>query len=194
MDNALTQRLQDWLNTEADRRDTEQGRLLILQLTRNPYLAANFARDPKRFMPHAGYQLGKFLKLRLAGAEHAEVERMTRQVAAINKADGLDRPLPGKTKGKAAERRQIAKTGKFVKGRRADHDRLPEEIQALWTENLSLVQQKRALHAQLVVITRQAEGNSDYCPDGDRYPLVKEIIELDKREKANWEKYDGFMG
>ena len=189
MDNALTQRLKTWLETPADRRDIEQGRTLILQLMRNPFFANGFAARPKAFMKQAEYELGKFLRERTAGAEHTEVERMAVQVAAINKADGLDQPLPGSDKAKKSTASRIARTEKFVKGRRADHDQLPEEIQALYTENLSIVQQKRALHAQLLVITRNAESK-DYCPDGDRYPLVKEIIALDEKEKANWEKYD----
>ena len=36
---------------------------------------------------------------------------------------------------------------------------------------------------------------SSYCspfPDGDRYPFVKELIELDAKYHANWEKYDTY--
>lgn len=190
MDKTLTTTLKNWLAASADKRDTETGRLLILKLMRNRFFANSFARNPKAFMKQAEYELGKFLKMRIAGAEHEDVERMTKQVAAINAADGLDQPLPGSDKSKKSVVSRIAKTEKFVKGRRADHDQLPEDIQALYTENLSIVQQKRALHAQLLVITRQAEKNKDYCPDGDRYPFVKEIIDLDKREKENWQKYD----
>ena len=114
---------------------------------------------------------------------------MTKQADAIVEKDGLNEPLATKSNNKKAVIKALEKTDKFVKGRRADHDQLPEEIQALYKENLNIVQQKRAIHAQLIVITREAD-KKDYCPDGDRYPLVKELIELDKRERQNWEKYD----
>lgn len=191
MDNTLTERLRKWLGTPAAERNTEEGETLILMLMRNKYFAANFVRNPQRFMAHAEYQLGKFLTLRTAQKTHEEVARMTKQADAIVKKDGLDQPIGTKSGSKKAVLKALEKTDKFVKGRRPDHDQLPEEIQALYKENLNIVQQKRAIHAQLIVITKNAESK-DYCPDGDRYPLVKELIELDKRERQNWEKYDGF--
>ena len=191
MDTLLTQRLQEWLAAPVAERDVEQGRLLVLQLVRNRALANSFARAPKHFMPHVEYHLQKFLALRLAQQTHEDVEKMAAQVETIVKEDGLDQPIDTKSESKKAVIKALEKTDKFVNGRRPDHDQLPEEIQALYKENLNIVQQKRAIHAQLIVITREAD-KKDYCPDGDRYPLVKEIIELDKRERQNWEMYDGF--
>ncbi len=189
MDTQLTGVLQEWLNLPAERRNIETGRWLILKLTRNRILADNFTRFPSRYMSHAEYQLQKFLNVRLAEQDHKDVERMSLEVAQICERDGLDRPLPGNEK-KAVQKR-IARTEKFVKGRRADHDRLPEDIQALYKENLHIMQQKRAIHAQLMVIT--AKASKDYCPDGDRYPLVQEIIRLDKQERENWKRYDEYQ-
>ena len=46
----------------------------------------------------------------------------------------------------------------------------------------------RALHAELRVLTNRPGT----CPDSDRYPFLKELIELDNRLHENWAKYDGF--
>ena len=123
------------------------------------------------------------------GVEFAALyEALGTKVTVITAERGLNAPLPGKDKTPVLKR--IEKTEDFKLGKRPDHDRLPEEIQALYAENLSLMQNMRACHAQLVLLT--LPENQSNCPDGDRYPFVKEIIELDARYHANWEKYDTY--
>ena len=188
MDEKLTQDLQQWLNTPAEERDIETGARLVRVIVRNQILAGNFQRLPKKYMKMVEYQLNKRLPMRLAGVTHEDMVRMTRKVTVITAERGLNAPLPGKDKAPVLKR--IEKTEDFKRGKRPDHDRLPEEIQALYAENLSLMQNMRACHAQLVLLT--LPENQSNCPDGDRYPFVKEIIELDARYHANWEKYDTY--
>lgn len=188
MDTKLTEQLQTWLEMPADRRDLKTGATLVRRIVHNNILADNLLRMPQRFMPMVEYQLKKFLPLRLEEATHAVVEQMTLQVGRINSTLRLDEPLPGSRKAKPENR--IAKTEPFVKGKRADHDTLPEEIQALYAENLHIMQQMRACHAQLLILSRDNQRTA--CPDGDRYPFVKEIIQLDKRYHRNWELYDNY--
>jgi hypothetical protein len=77
----------------------------------------------------------------------------------------------------------------FKQGKRADHDILPEEIQALYVENLSLLQRMREVHLRL----RTLSTADAPCPDSERYPFLKELIELDKKMHANWEQYDHYV-
>ena len=192
MDQKLTNRLQAWLDTPAAKRSIEEGRLLVLQLIGNRILANNFQRLPGRYMSHVEYQLRKFLTVRIAKATHEDVEAMTKQVNRIAVARHLQRPLPGKRT--EPEEKRIAKTEPFRKGKRPDHDQLPEEIRACYAENLSIMQQMRSLHERLLILTEQIdEGSPNYCPDGDRYPFVKEIIDLDDRYMKNWQKYDAYV-
>ena len=76
----------------------------------------------------------------------------------------------------------------FKKGKRADHDALPVEIQALYAQNLSIMQQMRRCHTQLQLLSVEHST----CPDSERYPFLKELIDLDKQYHANWEQYDHF--
>ena len=76
----------------------------------------------------------------------------------------------------------------FKKGKRADHDALPVEIQALYAQNLSIMQQMRRLHMQLQLLSVE----NSTCPDSERYPFLKELIDLDKQYHANWQQYDHF--
>ena len=188
MDEKLTQELQQWLNTDAEKRDIETGARLVRVLVRNQVLAAGFQRLPKKYMKMVEYQLSKFLPMRLAKVTHQDVVRMSGQATLIASRNQLNAPLPGKDKMPVLKR--IEKTEDFKLGKRPDHDRLPEEIQALYSENLSLMQNMRACHAQLVLLS--LPENQSSCPDGDRYPFVKELIELDAKYHANWEKYDTY--
>ena len=74
-------------------------------------------------------------------------------------------------------------------GKRDDHDSLPDEIKAKYVENLSILQRMRELHLKL----RSLSLDTAPCPDSERYPFLKELIELDKKMHANWEEYDHFV-
>jgi hypothetical protein len=50
------------------------------------------------------------------------------------------------------------------------------------------MQQMRRLHTQLQLLSVE----NSTCPDSERYPFLKELIALDKRYHANWERYDHF--
>ena len=76
-----------------------------------------------------------------------------------------------------------------AKGKRADHDSLPDEIKAKYVENLSLLQRMRELHLRL----RSLSLENSTCPDSERYPFLKELIALDKKLHANWEAYDHYV-
>jgi hypothetical protein len=77
---------------------------------------------------------------------------------------------------------------KFKAGIRADHELLPAEIQALYVENASILQKMRELHLTL----RNLSLDNVSCPDSERYPFLKELIELDKRYRNNWKVYDSY--
>ena len=74
-------------------------------------------------------------------------------------------------------------------GKRIDHDSLPDEIKAKYVENLSILQRMRELHLKL----RSLSLDTAPCPDSERYPFLKELIDLDKKMHANWEEYDHFV-
>lgn len=189
MDHKLTQQLQNWLSLPAAERPTEEGRILILRLIGNTILADNFQRNPQKYMPHAEYHLGKILPMRIADVQHQDVQRMMAEEKTIAQNLRLGEKISKAAK--PTQKQQEAAIEKTPLGKRPDHDQLPEEIQALWAENLPILQEMRALHERLVILS-EVKDNS-VCPDGDRYPFVKRLIELDKRSKANYKKYDEYQ-
>ena len=176
MDAKFTQQIQDWLNTPAEQRDNAQGALLLLRLTGNQIMYRNLMANPKRNAQFIEYQLQKRLNFRLQKLTHEQVEEMQQQVNVI-----VQKRLSLKDDNPASD---------FRKGKRGDHDQLPDEIQALYVENLGIVQKMRELHLKL----RSLSLENAPCPDSERYPFLKELIALDKRLHSNWETYDHYTG
>lgn len=174
LDEKFTKRIQDWLESPAESRNLEEGAMLLLQLTGNKIQYRNIMSSPARWARHIEYELQKRLNVRLQQVTHEQVEAMAVKVEKIaNDHLSLQDTNPA---------------SEFKAGKRGDHDRLPDEIQALYVENLGIVQRMRALHAELRVLTNRPGT----CPDSDRYPFLKELIELDTRLHENWAKYDGY--
>ena len=184
MDKQFTLKLQEWLNTPAEERDLEVGATLLLQLTNNKILYRNIKSNLKGHADFIEFKLKRYLQYRLQELTHEEVEAMQKQVDGIVGKFALDKAKAPSKKGKAPK----SEAQEWKGGKRADHDTLPDEIQALYVENASIMQKMRELHLQLRNLSTQAST----CPDSDRYPFLKEIIELDKRYHKNWQDYDSF--
>lgn len=172
MDDKFTDKLQRWLLTPDAEKDWAQGALLLLQLTNNPIMYRNISVNPKGKAEFIKGKLENHLKFRLAKITHDQVEQMQAKVDVIVK--------------KTIKPEQDFKD--FKAGKRSDHDQLPEEIQALYRENLDLVHRMRELHLQL----RQLSTANTTCPDSDRYPFLKELISCDKKLHDNWDQYDHY--
>ena len=176
MKNEFTEKVQKWLNTPEEERDYNEGAMLLLKLTGNQIMYRNLTmRRTRKSEEFIVYQLKRRLKFRLAQVTHEQVEQMQKQVDGIVAKRNL-------------EKKQTTPTSEFKTGKRADHDDLPDEVQALYVENLSIVQKMRELHLKL----RSLSLENATCPDSERYPFLKELIALDKKLHSNWEAYDHY--
>ncbi|MBR1882707.1 MAG: hypothetical protein IJ808_06800 [Muribaculaceae bacterium] len=169
----FTKAIQDWLNLPDEQRDYSKGAMYLLKLSGNQIMYRNLMANPRRNADFIVRQLQKRLSFRLQQLTHAQVEEMQSQVNQI--AVKVLTPNSGE---------------KFKQGKRDDHDQLPDEIQALYVENLSIVQRMRELHLRL----RTLSLDTAPCPDSDRYPFLKELIALDKKLHSNWGTYDRYTG
>lgn len=175
MNNKLTERLQDFLDTPREDRDWNEGAILLLQLTNNTIMYRNLSINPKGKAEFIEGKLRAFLKARREVEAHDEVIILQEQVNAI-----IENCTEFKEDNEAKE---------FKAGKRADHDRLPEDIQALYVENLDLVHRMRELHLRL----RLLSDSTKQVPAAERKPLLDEFINLDKKLHANWDAYDHFV-
>ena len=174
MDHKFTEQIKLWLETPEAERDYTVGALYLLKLSGNQILYKNIVAALDKRHDVIEYQLQKYYNFRVKALTHAQVEEMSAQVEAIV-AEHI--PL-------AAEADKQPQ-----KGKREDHDLLPDEIKAKYVENLSLLQRMRELHLRL----RSLSLENATCPDSERYPFLKELISLDKKLHANWEAYDHYV-
>ena len=174
MDHKFTEQIKQWLETPEAERDYTVGALYLLKLSGNKIMYMNLVANLDRRHDFVEYQLQKYYNFRVQALTHAQVEEMAVQVEKIV-AEHI--PLAAE-----ADKQQ-------QKGKRADHDSLPDEIKAKYVENLSLLQRMRELHLRL----RSLSLENVTCPDSERYPFLKELISLDKKLHKNWEEYDHYI-
>lgn len=173
MDNKFTELIKQWLETPSDQRDYSVGALYLLKLSGNQIMYRNVVAQLNRRHDFVDYQIQKYYNFRVQALTHAQVEEMQQKVDVI-----------------VAEHISLAANADEHKtGKRIDHDSLPDEIKAKYVENLSILQRMRELHLKL----RSLSLDTAPCPDSERYPFLKELIELDKKMHANWEEYDHYV-
>ena len=173
MDNKFTELIKQWLETPSDQRDYSVGALYLLKLSGNQIMYRNIVAQLDRRHEFVDYQIQKYYNFRVQALTHAQVEEMQQQVDVI-----------------VSEHISLAANADEHKtGKRDDHDSLPDEIKAKYVENLSILQRMRELHLKL----RSLSLENAPCPDSERYPFLKELIELDKKMHANWEEYDHYV-
>ena len=174
MDHKFTELIKKWLETPEAERDYTVGALYLLKLSGNQIMYRNIVAQLDRRHDVVEYQLQKYYNFRVQALTHSEVEEMQKEVDVIV-ADHI--PL-------AAQADETPQ-----KGKRSDHDSLPDDIKAKYVENLSLLQRMREVHLRL----RSLSLDNAPCPDSERYPFLKELIALDKKLHANWEAYDRYV-
>lgn len=178
MNHQFTERLGAWLREKPDSRDYAAGCKMFLQLTARVNMYKNLLAAPD--MPRLETELQKHYNFRVAELTHAQVEAMDEKVESIMsrvERETADDSLNSRPS-----------TLDFKRGKRADHDTLPPEIQALYVENLSVLRRMREVHLRL----RNLSLETATCPDSERYPFLKELIDLDKKYRSNWQGYDQY--
>lgn len=173
----LTPKIKEWLDTEPEKRDLEAGAELLLRVSRNRILYANVRRNIKAKASTIEYHLNKIYLRRLQETTHSQVQEMMVKVDAIDRSRGLSKPD------------STARRSEMQRGKRADHDELPAEIQQLYVENADIMRRMRDTHTKLRLIS----PDNSTCPDSDRYPLAKHLIALDATYRDNWNKYDHYI-
>ena len=182
LDNAFTQELQQWVNTPDTERDLAQGALLLYRLTGNAYAYQQALVRPAAYAATLDHELKKHLAIRLDGLMRQEVAQIERE-ALPRIAKTLKEPSPLETTAPVVST-DTEKPEAQHAGRRKDHDKLPQEIQDLYTQNGELYHKMKLLFNQL-----KAMKEAQPC---DRYELLKQLRAADDKYRANWAKYDEY--
>lgn len=169
IDNKLTEKIQAWLTSPHDSADEiREGALLLLKLNRNRCLYDTICRRPERYVKKVEYELKKFMPMRLAQMTMQQTlameEELMPEVNAAIEADN-DETAPGH------------------KGKRSDHDSLPEDIQAIWQRNADRWKKIKELQAKCLLI-------EDPC---DRFESVKQLKDIWYAYKSDFAVYDDYV-
>lgn len=194
MDTKFTEKIQKWLDTPADERDIVAGATMLLQLNRNQFFFHNVCANPKKLAPTLEYELKKHLRIRLDGQTIQDVVRMEKtvlpavektireEVAVVNNHQEMVDNNHDVVIDSDDDKQQEAVV---AKGRREDHDSLPDEIKALFDGAGQLYFSIKQLYETLKTME-----NAQPC---DRYEYLKQLKEADTKYHANLQKYDVYQ-
>ena len=140
-DPKLTDAMVKWLNTEHDTPENViHGAEMLLSANRNKGLFLRISRNPMRNIDKVVYELKKQVNVRLSGMTVDDINALDNEITPVIKsavmgaeqfekegnAEGMPVENPERTEGADVI---------IIKGKRPDHDKLPEEIQLLWQKN-----------------------------------------------------------
>lgn len=178
IDNKLTQQIGQWLNLPEKKTDEQifEGALLLLRLNRNRILYNNILARPQRHLSKLVYELKKFYKIRLDGLTMEEVKELDSTITPATKA--AIEVEPKDDNGEIVNVEDLPAHG----GKRKDHDLLPVEIQAIWTNNAERWKKIKQLYNTLLNIEKPC----------DRYEYLKQEKDLWYAYKEDFAKYDSY--
>jgi hypothetical protein len=188
IDKNFTEKIARWLNSEHDDIETiEAGAQLLLSLNRDTSMYQRIMRRPQRELKFIEYKLRRFLQLRQDGQTIRDVVRLDNEItpqihAAVEaeRASGgeQEQMLPDSQPAQADD----AADHYFRKGIRPDHDKLPAEIQAIWSANAERWKKIKEAYETCKQLTEPC----------DRYEYLKVLKETWYKYKQEMARYDDY--
>ncbi|MDE5774004.1 MAG: hypothetical protein K2H86_06070 [Muribaculaceae bacterium] len=180
-DNRITKAIGEWLQTNADKRDLEAGALLLLKITSNQLQYANICR--RRDMATLEYQLQKHYNFRVADLTEEQLVGMVAESDRVMSKVGItENP-------ESAEKPSESASDSIRRGRRPDHKSLPADIQHLYKDTLEYRHQMQQLHLEIRTLLKKKTP----CTASDVYAFVTELLKVEKKYNAAWQKYDEYQ-
>lgn len=186
IDQKFTEKIGRWLDSEhSTREQIEAGAQLLLSLNRDHAMFQRIMRRPEREVKFLEYKLRRFLSLRQDGQTIRDVIKLDREItpniAAAVMSDTLSSDV-GKLPVVYAAKHDND-TGCVVrKGIRPDHDKLPDDIKAIWAKNAERWKKIKEAFETCKSLTEPC----------DRYEYLKVLKETWYKYKEEMARYDDF--
>lgn len=177
VDEKFTKQIQEWLSTPDSDKDIPLGASLLYRMNRNRILYTNILARPQKLLSKLKYELNKHLKYRLDKKTVDDVVKMNRTV--ISEAEDIIKNTPV-----IDAEKEAPQDASVAKGKREDHDSLPNGIKQLWDDNIEIFYKIKQLFETLKTMESKQP-----C---DRYEYLKQLDELDKKYRANMYAYDSY--
>lgn len=179
MDKAFTQDIADWLETPREERDVRKGAELLLRINGNRHIYQLAMIRPETAHNHVEADLKKFLQIRLDGHTMESVRQMDSEL--IPKVQNIITTRQDESEDAPEE---TDDTASAHRGKRSDHNELPEEIRAIYERGGELFEKIKQIFTEL-----QQMENAPAC---DRYEKLKVLKPLVKEYTDGWERYDNY--
>lgn len=179
MDKAFTQDIADWLETPREERDVRKGAELLLRINGNQHIYHLAMIRPETAHDHVEADLKKFLQIRLDGHTMESVRQMDSEL--IPKVQNIITTRQDESEDAPEE---TDDTAPAHRGKRSDHNELPEEIRAIYERGGELFEKIKQIFTEL-----QQMENAPAC---DRYEKLKVLKPLVKEYTDGWERYDNY--
>ena len=146
-DPKFTDKIKRWFDSEHTDANIREGALLLLQMNNNRHLYQLINFDPQGKLELLKYELQKHLNYRLQGMTIDDVRVYDQTVTPIlqtavdktSEADELAAQLAPHLPAVESESLDaIVPSAIVARGKRADHDQLPDNIKAIWDNNCAL--------------------------------------------------------
>ena len=200
IDKLFRAKVEEWLSknkhTEAELAD---GAMMVLQCNRNHAMYNTIMRRPARFEEKIAYELRKHLRylkddlnldgvkdlerkvLPVIGKAIDETEETADKAAAALGEIPEDSFLPAPA---LSSEEPYEQTDAIVaRGKRTDHDTLPETIRAIWDKNAERYKKIKQAHETCKTLEAAC----------DRYEYTKAIAELWDAYKKDFDTYDHYV-
>lgn len=141
----FTQKIKQWFDSEHTDENIRKGAMLLLQINNNRHLYQQIMLRPQRMLEHLKYELQKHYDYRIKGLSLDEVRKFDGEVTpllqkAVDSTADADKlaadVAPHLPFVDAENTDSIDATAIIAKGKRADHDQLPDEIKEIWDANI----------------------------------------------------------
>lgn len=148
IDNKFTQKVKEWFDKDHTDENIREGAMMLLQINNNKHLYQVISFNPQGKLELLKYELRKHLNYRNAGMTLDEVKEYDKKVtpilqSAIDKTSEADKiaaelapHLPVYEDNVDIE--SITPQALIARGKREDHDQLPENIRKIWDANAAL--------------------------------------------------------
>lgn len=185
MDKEFTESLKRWLETPREERDVREGAELLLRINGNRHIYNLAMNRPEAAHDHVEYDLKKFLQIRLDGHTMESIREMESEL--LPKVRSLIPPPEEETESEFSEDDTVEETPtapNVHRGRRPDHDDLPEHIRAIYDRGGELYEKIRRTFTELQDLEK--------APPCDRYEKIKILEGLYEEYIAGWDEYDAY--
>lgn len=189
IDPKFTEEIVRWLDSEHTTDEQIQaGAMMLLRLNRDNAMYQRIMRRPQREVGFVEHKLRRFLSMRKDGQTIRDVIKMDNEItpqiqAAVNTepAQGDEQPDTLPVEAPAADGGD-GSTPYIRKGIRPDHDRLPDNIKAIWPANAERWKKIKAAYETCKQLTEPC----------DRYEYLKDLKKLWYKYKEEMVRYDDY--